>query len=325
MSGEILRKSFVHFKQLRSLQLSNAVSLSDFNLWEVLGTLPSLKNLTLEANDPESHPAHAPEKSNSQSGLRYFGALESLQVTGSFFLIQHLLGFIDSPCLKSIKVYPLIDLVHYDLEREHELGDFLIPSMTIVATKWSQTLTDLTISSNTMAKADGFTHRNQKLLTLLTNLCEIRKFCLLGWTMENNDDAVGHLAKSWPKLRYLALGVLRQPFHQSFVSLSTLRIISDNCPELHYLHIPLDISTIPPFDDFSNKESPRHNLEVLDLDGPGGVHPIDLTKLECQILVARNLDFIFPYLKTIHVQNASWSGIRDLVNLCQDVKRLRGQ
>ena len=322
MSGEILKKSFVHFKQLRSLQLSDAVFLSDFSLLEVLGTLPSLENLTLEANDPESHPAHAPENSNSQSGgLRYFAALESLHVTGSFFLIQHLLGFIDSPCLKSIKIYPLIDRVYYDSEREHELENLLTPSMTIVATKWSQSLTELTISSNTMEYSSGFTHRNSKFLTLLTNLCEIRKFCLVGWTMENNDDAVRCLAKSWPKLRYLALAVLQLPLHQSLVSLSTFRMIADNCSDLHYLHIPLDTSTIPPFDDFSSKKSPRHNLEVLYLGGPGRVHPLDQTMLECQIHVARNLDFIFPYLKTIDVQNGKWSGIRNLVKLCHDIRR----
>ena len=57
--------------------------MTDFSLWEVLGTLPFLKNFTMEVDDPESLPAHAPENSNRQSGgLRYFDALESLRVTG---------------------------------------------------------------------------------------------------------------------------------------------------------------------------------------------------------------------------------------------------
>ena len=317
---DILKKSIIHFKQLQFLSVE--VSLSDFSLWEVLGTLPSLKHLTLKDYDPESYPAHAPEDSNSQSGLRYFGALESLCVTGSIFLIQHLLSFIDSPCLKSIEVYPFLNRGHNDSEHDHDdPGDLLTPFMTIVATKWSQALTDLTISSNPMAMARGFVNRDSKFLTLLTNLCEIRKFHLSGCTTENNDDAARCLAKSWPNLRSLALGVLRLPLNQTFVSLSTLRIIADNCPELHYLYIPLDISTIPHFDDFSSKKSPRHNLEFLVLGGPGGVQPLDQTMLECQIQVARNLDFIFPYLKTINVQNANWSGIRDLVILCQDIRR----
>ena len=60
---------------------------------ELLGTLPSLENSTMEVDDPESLPAHAPENSNCQNGgLRYIDALESLHVRGPFFLIQHLLG-----------------------------------------------------------------------------------------------------------------------------------------------------------------------------------------------------------------------------------------
>ena len=56
------------------------------------------------------------------------------------------------------------------------------------------------------------------------------------------DDDVRRLVMSWPKLR--VLGLLH--FNQMSISLSTLRIIAENCPELHYLHIPLDTSTIPP-------------------------------------------------------------------------------
>ena len=103
MSADFLKKSIVHFKHLRYLLLADAVSMSDFVLWEVLGTLPSLEDLTLIAFDPASHPAHASENSKSQSGdSKYFRALESLSIAGSFFFIQHLLGFVDSPCLKSI-------------------------------------------------------------------------------------------------------------------------------------------------------------------------------------------------------------------------------
>ena len=322
MPVDILKKTIVSFYQLRSLLLFDAVFMSDFSLLEVLGTLPLLESLTLIANDPESHPAHAPENSNCQNGgLRYFEALESLYIAGSFPLIQHLLGFVDSSCLKSIKVYPLVNNVS-DSEREHDPGDFLLPFVTIFATKWSQSLTNLTISPDSPT-ASGFTHRNSKFLTLLANLCEIREFDLMGWDMENIDDAVRRLAKSWPKLRSLALGTIRQPLNQTFVSLSTLRIIADNCPELHYLHIPLDISTFPPFDDFSTKNGSRHNLEVLRLGGPGGVHPPDQTILECQIQVARHLDLIFPYLKTIlRTHDEKCSGIHHLVKLCQDVRRL---
>ena len=132
------------------------------------------------------------------------------------------------------------------------------------------------------------------------------------------------LAKSWPKLRTFILKLYLRPLNQTFVSLTTLRILADNCPELRYLHIPLDISTIPPFDDISSKGL-HHKLKSLSLGSPGGVFSPDQSMLQCQIQVAQRLDLIFPYLETIYVHNVDWWGIRDLVKLCQDVRRLGGQ
>lgn len=92
-------------RSITTLTMTN----DDFTAWEVLGTLPSLANLTLNAADctqadSNRHHAHAAKNSNSQTrshsgGPNYFDALERLSVTGPFLFIQHLLGFIDSPCL----------------------------------------------------------------------------------------------------------------------------------------------------------------------------------------------------------------------------------
>ena len=127
MSVDNLKTSIVHFKQLRSLTLFHAVIMSDFVLWEVLGTLPSLADLTL-AIDPRCHPAaHDSENSNGQSGVtKYLYDLENLCVTSSFYLIQHLLSSIDSPCLKSIKVHP------YCSRKKPETEDLFTSSMKIV-------------------------------------------------------------------------------------------------------------------------------------------------------------------------------------------------
>ena len=231
MSADILRK-------YRSLELMDVVLMSDFGLLEVLGTLPCLANLTLEASDPASHPAHAPENSNSKSGGRKnFDALESVSIMGSFILIQHL---IDSSCLNSIKVYEGINRVRDEHEQEPE--DLLTPSIMIVASKWSQSLKNLAIISSSAHR-----YTLSKCLMLLTDLHEMHTFHLYGWRMGNMDDNVRRLVMSWPKLRALSL----LPSNRTFISLSTLRVIAETCPELHYLHIPLDISTIPPIDTFS--------------------------------------------------------------------------
>ena len=137
--------------------------------------------------------------------------------------------------------------------------------------------------------------------------------------MDNYNDAVKRLAMFWLKLRHL-----ENPLHQTFISLSALRIIADNCHDLRVLEIQLDISTTPPFDDISTK-SVRHNLEVLVVMGLGdpGDHQSDAiteTMLESQTRVARHLDLIFPYLKTIEVQDEKWSGIGNLVKGFQDVR-----
>ena len=334
MSPNFFKKTVVHFKQLRSLELSDAVSMSDFTLWEIIGALPSLSNLTLKATDSATHPARDPESSNSQSrDLKYFNALESLCVTGSFFFIQHLLGFINSPCLATIKVYPVI-------KQEHEPDNPFTPTMTIMASKWSQSLKNLVIETDD-SSSSSTAQRQQcyaisKCLKLLMVLREMQTFHLI-WEMENTsmDDDVILLAKSWPKLRTLKLH-LDHPV--TFISLSTLRIIAENCPKLRYLQVPLnhDTSTIPFFDTSGKKL--HHNLEVLDLliVDSDRARPCDLGSdrtpvarlcdwrwLECHIRVAKCLDFIFPYLTSIEVGcNETWLGIRDLIKLCQDARQV---
>ena len=72
MSVDILSKNIVRFKQLRSLVLTVEVSVSDFSLWEALGTLPSLVDLILKAINPASHPAHAGKNPNCQWGSQVF-------------------------------------------------------------------------------------------------------------------------------------------------------------------------------------------------------------------------------------------------------------
>jgi hypothetical protein len=311
MSVDILKKSIIHLKQIRFLELSFTVSMSDFTLWEVIGSLPFLENFTLKAIDPASHPAHAPENSNSRSGgPKYFDALQTLCVTGSFFLIEHLFGFIDSPWLTTINVFPIF---YFRNEREE---DPFTPSLTIVASKWSQSLKKLVIDTS----LNGTARRHYLIpmcLMLLTDFHEMQILLITGMWMKNHmDDDMRRLAKSWPKLRRLRL-----PLLQTSISLSTLTIIAENCPELRFLQIALNASPIPPFDTSTSK-SLHHKLEVLAV---GRFHTTQ-TSLEFQIKVARCLTLIFPYLKSIEMpdhDNVTWSGIRDLVMLCQDVRRVQ--
>ena len=137
LSGDIFKQSIIHFMQLRSIELLDAVSMEKFVFWEVLGTLPSMDDVTLLHTNPNLYPVR--ENSNNRSGgSRYFEALKNLRVTSSFFIIQHLLSFIDSPCLESIKIYPAIHQLRPGDGLEPE--DLFTPSMTIVSSKWSQSL-----------------------------------------------------------------------------------------------------------------------------------------------------------------------------------------
>ena len=280
MATDILKKSIIHFKQLRSLELSQAVLMTDFTLWEVIGKLPFLEDFALNATDPTSHPAY--DNTNRSEGPKYFDALETLCVTGSFFLIEHLLGFIDSPWLKSIKVSPIMPRIGNDHEE-----DLFTPSMTIITSKWSQSLEKFIITSDRHSEA-----KISKSLMLLLDFHEMRTFDLTGWKMENADDDVRRLVMSWPKLRTLDLC-------QIPISLSTLRIIAENCPELRSVHIALNVSIIPPFDTSSKRLG--HHLEVLTMSG---AYPVRKAQ-EHEIQVSRHLNLIFSYLKSIKVTNFS--------------------
>ena len=70
---------------------------------------------------------------------------------------------------------------------------------------------------------------------LLMVLHEMQTFELMGWRMENMeniDDDVRFVVMSWPKLRSLSFSL-----DQTFISLSTLRVIAENCPDLLHLQI----------------------------------------------------------------------------------------
>ena len=310
LSGDILKKSIVHFKHLRSIELLDAVSMENFVVWEVLGTLPSLEDVILLETNPRLTHAQGPESSNSWSGgPRYFEALKSLHVTSSFIFIRHLLGFIDSPCLKSIEIYPFISLFPDELKLEPE--DLFTPSMTIISSKWSQSLENLVISSSPSGRTERYSI--SKCLKLLKNLRNMQTF-FLDWRMKTLDDDDEMMVMSWPKLKTLNL-------NQTQVSLLTLMEIAKNCPELRDLHIKLDTSYIPHSD--TSSKCLHHSLEDLTVER---AHPSTIstkTTLECQIKVARYLDLIFPYLKSIKSYDVFWSGIRDLVLLCQNASLSR--
>ena len=106
------------------------------------------------------------------------------------------------------------------------------------------------------------------------------------------------------------------------VSLPTLKILVDaeNCPELRYLDIRLDASTIPAFD--TSTKSLRHNLEILTV---GRVQ----TTLKCQIQVNTIFGFNLP-ISGIHIRSTAQGCnlVRDSrpdhqLELCQDARRVK--
>jgi len=184
------------------------------------------------------------------------------------------------------------------------MGIFFTTSMTIIASKCSQFLEELVIGSNRTGGRTAIL----KSLMLLTDFHEMRTFTLTGWRMANADDDLRGLVMSWPKLRTL-------DFSQTPISLSTLRIMAESCPELRSAQISLDVSIIPPFDTSSKRLS--HKLEDLTVSGVSPPHKAR----EREIQVSRHLNLIFPYLKSIEVQDDNYARILDLIKLCQDVRR----
>ena len=139
----------------------------------------------------------------------------------------------------------------------------------------------------------------------------MQKFVLDGWKMEDMDYYARRMVMWWPKLEHLDLSG-----SETTISLSTLSIIAENCPELRQLYIRLDTSTISPFDTCSKRLG--HKLEVLHI-GKSIIQPSQ----ECQIQIAIHLDSIFPCPENLYMptDDATWSGIRDMVNIFQDIRR----
>ena len=127
----------------------------------------------------------------------------------------------------------------------------------------------------------------------------MESFRLKGWRMENIDDDVRRLAKSWPKLRVLNL-------KNTVFTLSNLRIIAEFSPELRHLHVQLDTSTFSPFD--ANSKRFSHSLETLIIEGN---RPSLQTSQEYQSQVSRQMDLIFPCLKSLEFwDDETWCYVR---------------
>jgi len=320
------------FKQLRSLELSDAAFMNKFVLCDVIGALPSLANLTLKAisSQAEAHCAYVPERLDSENGSpECFNTLETLRVTGSLRLILDLLNFIQSPGLKSIEVHLAIDwkLRVYEARRgsvQSEPDYDFARSIAMVGSKWPQSLENLVIGQYNVGNSNPPKPGNcsifsNSMIVPLMNLHEMQTFHLKDWKIgqigsTNMDDDVRRLVISWPKLTTLIL-----PVDQTPISLLTLRMIAENCPELRYLQTQLDVSTIPPSDTAS--AALCHKLGVLSM---ASSLRFSSTTLQSQVHVARHLDSMFPYLESIKTHfgfNTGWLEIYELVKLCQDVRR----
>ncbi|KAF8801973.1 hypothetical protein BYT27DRAFT_7261409 [Phlegmacium glaucopus] len=143
----------------------------------------------------------------------------------------------------------------------------------------------------------------------------------------NDELLVWHLVQSWPNLTTLIL-----PVDHVSISLLTLGIIAENCPELRYLQIQLDASTIPPFNNPASAVLCKntnaalcHKLGVLSV----AHDPYTARKLQGRQVrhsVARYLDSMFPLVSIEMLDESNpaiktWSEVYELMRLFQDVRR----
>ncbi|KAF8801987.1 hypothetical protein BYT27DRAFT_7244930 [Phlegmacium glaucopus] len=322
-------KTIAKFKQLRTLELVPLDTVYDSASWEVIGTLPSLANLTLKVissqAERQSHLGDVWKGSNSEGGgPKHFNALETLLVTTFFPLIRHLLESIESPCLKSIEVHPSIEWESIQGSRNLEcLERDLFDIITMVCSKWPQSLENLVIGQHNVGNSryssqPQHSHTFSESITeLLMDLHEIQTIHIQGWRIIDVSDEVivRRLVISWPKLTTLILPVN----HEESISLSTLKTIARKCPKLRHLQIRLDVTSAIP------SVTVRHRLGVLKVAYHHGSYTTE--KLQCQIAVARYLDSIFPYLESIETlpgskdETRNFSEIHKLVKLCWDVRQ----
>ncbi|KAF8801972.1 hypothetical protein BYT27DRAFT_7261408 [Phlegmacium glaucopus] len=191
-------KYIARFKQLQSLELAPVDT--DYNSvsWEVIGTLPSLVNLTLKViNSQAGRPPgwqHLWEGSNNgDRGPKHFNALETLHVTTFFHLIRHLLKLIDSPCLKSIQAYAAIESLKWEFitayDRDSEKGRLekdLLDTIATVGSKWPKSLENFVIGQHNVDNSKQFQFQvynrfSDSITELLRDLNGIRTFHVQGW------------------------------------------------------------------------------------------------------------------------------------------------
>ncbi|KAJ7165695.1 hypothetical protein C8R43DRAFT_1165272 [Mycena crocata] len=170
-----------------------------------------------------------------------------------------------------------------------------------------------------------------RVLSTLFCFGDLQRVSLRGPVGFDVDDAIiWDMARSWPKITSLALETATELNHPPSMTLGGLRAFATHCPDLNYLSITFNTSTVPPFDNSPETRLSQRALTCLGV----GVAPISDSGD-----IARFLSALFPnivHIRTViewrqeadeeedpeeFTQHTVWKQVEELIPMLNDVRR----
>jgi hypothetical protein len=141
-----------------------------------------------------------------------------------------------------------------------------------------------------------------------------------GYSLELSDSNLADMANAWPGIHTLHLPFMGAGTQRP--SVLSLQMLSQRCPELRFLTLPLDTTE---FAIFPQQETTRmsvslHRLQILTVAGTD-----DAWELRRAMHLARVIDHLFPYLAKVCAhgderEGGWWAQVHQMVKMCQSVR-----
>ncbi|KAJ7187261.1 hypothetical protein C8R46DRAFT_1342408 [Mycena filopes] len=261
---------------------------------EHLSTLPALKSLNLRIVEPGDL---GPPSSLMPSRPRNptFPALRTVEFFASS--VQFAIEFANMLSACSLDTFDLGTDVLASNVTTGELFRALAagvshPTLTsIVVSDIDADIASPTPPAGTMSDY-AITGPTLALLFCFCNLTSVRLRTPAGFDID--DLTAGDIARAWPRIQRLDLGSCTDMHHPSRMTLLGLRSLATHCKDLTWLHITLDASTVPPFDNSPERRISQRSLCSFD---------VAMSPISDPAVVARFVSALFPNLDEITTHN----------------------
>jgi hypothetical protein len=243
---------------------------------------------------------------------------------------------------KLLELYEECPVRHLNITAELDSDAFKV-ILSAIPVSWSATLADMTITRREHREdEEDMDDRPSKPLSdfvqPLYRFRELKELTFWWKTLSVTDNDISNISNAWPNLTSLYLDVYpsnRPENADPLPTMASLRTLSQRCPQLNELHIPLDITSFPSDALEDNVSSGKKaqpvisNCQLKYLSFVCTAGDVAFTAVD-PFSIAYHLDLTFPHLVSVSCmrklkEELLWrTVVLRVLRICHDVRRRHG-